>query len=226
MRCLWHRTVARRRDRGIRHTACRLAGSGRGRGRGVSRRVLVTGADGYVGRRTAARLLTDTDDQLTLVVRAADRAELAVKTGRLTAALPAFEPSRVEIVVADLTGDTPFAECRTDVAAVVHSAARTDFDMSQPTARSINAEGSLRAAEYAATCPGLERFVLVSTLFSVGVRTGVVPEEVVDTDPAGYSNHYEWSKAEAERLLTDRYDDLPLTVARLSTIVADDDDGQ
>lgn len=190
----------------------------------MSRLVLVTGADGYIGLRTTQHLLAGTDDRLLLTVRAADRAELDSKSAKLLAALGTLPADRVQVHPADLTEDAPLSGLSRQVGAIVHSAARTAFDQSRQDAQRINLDGSLRVAEYAEQCPGLERFVLLSTLVSAGRRTGAVPESELSSE-AGFANHYEWSKSEAERQVARRHPDLPLSIARLSTIVADDDSG-
>lgn len=190
----------------------------------MSGRMVVTGADGYIGRRVAARFLADTDTRLVLTVRAADRAELDAKTARLLPELGPAADGRVEVLPADLTHEAPLAAVTGDITAVVHSAARTAFDVSRPVAERVNVDGTRRVAEFAARCPGLERLVLLSTLVSAGLRTGPVPETAL-VGEAENANHYEWSKAAGERLVAAEFPDLPLSVARLSTIVADDDRG-
>lgn len=187
--------------------------------------VLITGADGYVGRRTAQRMLTETDDRLVLSVRAADRAEFAAKGAALSSALGEAAAGRTRIVPADLAGDAPMAEVTRTVTAIVHAAARTEFNLPRPDAQRVNVEGTMRVAEFAAACPSLQRFVLVSTLISAGRLTGAVPETLLGGE-AGFVNHYEWSKHEAERRVAQQFPDLPLSIARLSTIIADDERGQ
>lgn len=187
-------------------------------------RILITGADGYLGRRAAGRFLADTDEQLVLSVRAADRAELTAKSGRLLAELGAAAAARTEVIPADLTQDNPLAALRGKVTCVLHAAARTAFDVPRADAQRINVDGTRRVAEFAATCPGLERFVLLSSLVSAGRRTGQVTEAPL-ADDAGYANHYEWSKDAAERLLATDFPDLPVSVARLATVISDDDSG-
>lgn len=188
-------------------------------------RVLLTGADGYLGRRTAARFLAATDHRLVLAVRAGGPDELARKKAALLAGLGHPPTSRVQAVPADLTRDAPLAGARRDVTCVVHGAARAAFNVSRDDAQRVNVDGTLRVARFAGECPGLERFVFLSTLLSAGRRTGDVAEEPLD-DAGGFANHYEWSKQEAERRLLAGFPGLPLTVARLATIIADDDSGR
>ncbi|MGH8791330.1 MAG: SDR family oxidoreductase [Stackebrandtia sp.] len=188
--------------------------------------ILITGADGYLGRRIAARLLVETGDRLLLTVRADDRAELTAKGNALQRELRRFgSDGRIRVAAADLRRREPFAAIDPRrVTAVVHTAARTAFNVERSTAQAVNVDGTARVAGFARDCPKLERLLVLSTVFSSGRRTGVIPEAPHDAD-GGFVNHYEWSKNAAEhQLLTDSAD-LPLTIARLTTIVADDDTG-
>jgi nucleoside-diphosphate-sugar epimerase len=192
----------------------------------VTRRIVVTGADGYLGRQIAARLLMETGDRLVLTVRAATRAEAVTKESALRRDLLVAGADRVEVIAADLTRPEPLAGVDTaGVTGIVHTAARTAFTLERPAAEAVNVFGTLRVAEFARTCPDLERLVVLSTLFSAGRRTGRVDETAHD-GRAGWVNHYEWSKQEAERELLAAHGDLPLTIVRLPTIVADDDTGR
>jgi nucleoside-diphosphate-sugar epimerase len=191
---------------------------------------LITGADGYIGRRLAAALLADGDDRLVLALRAADADEFADKRARLERAL---EPApggqnrgrdRVRFVAADLSRGEALdqIDART-VTRIVHAAAVTRFNVERDLARRVNVEGTARVAGFAARCARLERLALLSTLYSAGTRSGDVAER--RHDDAGFANHYEWSKwAAEEAALTAR--GLPVSVFRLPTVIADDDGGQ
>jgi nucleoside-diphosphate-sugar epimerase len=191
----------------------------------VTRSVLVTGADGYLGLRSVQRFLADTDDRLILSVRAADSSELDAKRARLALNLGAAARSRTQVVPADLTADAPLAAVATDVECIVHAAARTNFDIERETARQVNTVATARVAEFAMTCPRLERFLFMSTLVSVGCRTGDIGEAITE-DAAEHANHYEWSKEQAERDLVRGFSQLPWSIVRLPTIIADDDSGR
>ncbi|MGH3466114.1 MAG: SDR family oxidoreductase [Thermocrispum sp.] len=191
--------------------------------------VLVTGGDGHLGRRVAQRLLSETEDHLVLAVRAADAVELAAKEQSLHRSLGLRGPGservavRTEVVPVDLRAAEPFA--RLDparITAIVHSAARTAFTVRREEARQVNVEGTRRVSAFARRCPRLQRFLLLSTLYSAGRRTGTI-EEAPHPSAAGFVNHYEWSKYACEQLLLD--DGLPLSVARLATVVAEDGTG-
>lgn len=189
---------------------------------------LITGADGYLGRRIAAELLAGSDDVLLLAVRAADPGELAAKRGLLDAELGPSALGRTTVVPADLRGDDafdwadPYDTAR--ITRIVHAAAVTRFNVDRDTARRVNVEGTARVADFARRCGGLRRFALLSTLYAAGRRSGIVKEE--RHDDAGFVNHYEWSKWAAEEHVLDACADLPLSVLRLPTVIADDDGGR
>lgn len=187
---------------------------------------LITGADGYIGRMIAARLLAGGDDQLVLAVRAADSAELAAKRAALGEFLGGTPASRVTIIPVDLRDGTGLdAVAGAPVTAIVHCAAITKFNVDQDTANSVNVAGTARVCEFARRCDRISRVLVLSTVYSAGRQTGRVAE-VMHPGSAGFVNWYEWSKWAAERLaLTEYGDALPLSVLRLSTVVADDENG-
>jgi nucleoside-diphosphate-sugar epimerase len=179
---------------------------------------LITGADGYLGRRIAAALA---GDQLILTVRAGDAAALARKRAVLARVLPA---GRFTVVPADLRDPAALATVDSGrITRIVHAAAVTRFSVDRDTAASVNLAGTARVRALAERCPNLDRLLVLSTLYTAGRRQGEVPEER-HTGRAGFVNHYEWSKWAAEEQVLDA-PSLPVTVVRLPTVVADDDTG-
>ncbi|MFD0599239.1 SDR family oxidoreductase [Catellatospora coxensis] len=176
---------------------------------------LITGADGYLGRRIVAALR---GEDLILAVRCADQAELDRKRALLARVTDA------PVVPADLRDDDPFAHVDPrSVTRIVHAAAVIRFDVSRDTADRVNASGTARVREFARRCDRLDRLMLLSTLYSAGRRRGEVHE--TRHDDAGFVNHYEWSKWAAEECLLDA-PGLPVTVVRLPTLIAEDGGGE
>lgn len=192
----------------------------------MSGTTLITGADGYVGRMIAARLLAGGDDQLVLAVRAADSAELTGKRAALGEFLGDTTAGRVTIVPVDLRDGTGLdAVAAAQVTRIVHCAAVTKFNVDKDTANSVNVTGTARICEFARRCDRISRLLMLSTVYSAGRQTGRVAE-VAHPGSAGFVNCYEWSKWAAELLALTQFGDvLPLSVLRLSTVVADDDSG-
>jgi nucleoside-diphosphate-sugar epimerase len=190
--------------------------------------VLVTGADGYLGRRIVRRYLDTTDLDVLLLVRADGRSELDAKRADLAAAF-ASHRSRVHLVVGNLAGDAPFAAIaapvRDRITQIVHGGAITVFNVEQERARRVNVEGTERTLELARACPQLEAVALLSSVYSSGLRTGPIPEEALDGG-SGFANFYEWSKWEAEQVVLSRYADLPYRILRVATVIADDGTGR
>lgn len=181
--------------------------------------VLVTGAGGYLGRLVARRCLEDGSSVLLAVRDAPGRERLGQEFGPWG--------DRVGFVPVDLGGDDPFAAVGSDwrgrITRIVHAAAVTRFNVDREVARGVNVEGTRRALELARACPGLESFGQVSTVYSTGLRAGVIAEQAYD-DSAGFANAYEWSKWAAEQLVIGA-GDVPWRVLRVATVVADDDSG-
>ncbi len=186
---------------------------------------VITGADGYLGRRLATALLADGDDDIVLAVRAADGTELAAKQQRLELLLGPQARGRTRVAAADLSRDDALADVDPRaVTRVVHAAAVTRFNVERDLARRVNVEGAARVRRFAARCDNLQRLTMLSTLYAAGRRRGDVREERFDE--VGFVNHYEWSKWAAEEEVLGAAGDLPVCVLRLPTLIADDDSGQ
>jgi len=181
---------------------------------------LITGSGGYLGHRLARHYLDTSDIELVLPVRtAARRAEIEVALGPLA--------RRVVFVPGDLDGPEAFADVdvawRNRITSVIHAAAITRFNVDRDLARRVNVEGTAQVVALARTCPSLETFSHVSTVYATGLREGPIGEELTD-DTAGFANAYEWSKWAGEQLVAGA-DDLPWRVLRVATVIADDDAG-
>ena len=183
--------------------------------------ILITGADGHLGTAVSNRLLSETSDRLILFCRAGDqesRSRKVAMLGRLA------ENPRCSVVFGDLDSTAPFVSVPPgDISYIVHCAAATDFGIELDVARRVNVDGTLRMLDFARRCPELERFVYLSTLYVAGLRQGSVDERFFD-DSAGFANHYEWSKWQAERSL-ETADDIPWQIFRIGTLLCDDDSG-
>lgn len=186
-------------------------------------RVLITGADGYLGRRIARRYLERDGIEMVLWVRAADAAAFESKRKTLDDAFGSFG-RRVRFAWGDLTGDEPFSGIEPDaIRTIVHSAAVTRFNVDAETALRVNVEGAEKLLRFAARCEGLQGLGLLSTVYASGLRSGPIAEAPF---PRGdFANHYESSKWAAEDLLLSDYADLPWRIFRVATVLADDDDG-
>jgi nucleoside-diphosphate-sugar epimerase len=189
----------------------------------VKTRVLVTGADGYLGSRLAARLLAR-GTPLCLWARASTEEERSRKTAALSARLGL--PNReVELRFGDLSHDSPFDDVdRSSISAIVHGAAVTRFNVDSATAQSVNVDGAVKVFRFAERCENLERLLLLSTVYASGLAAGVIAE--ASLPDAGFANEYERSKWKAEAELVRGFDRLPWLTLRVATVLADNPAGE
>jgi len=183
--------------------------------------VLVTGGDGYLGRRLARALLEE-GRQVLLWVHARDAAGLEAR--RAAAAELGGYGTRLAWAGGDLRDEDPFSQLEpAQVRAIVHGAAVVRFNVDAETADRVNVGGTAKLIAFAQRCPRLEFCGLLSTLYASGLAEGVVAEALLPR-PA-FANHYERSKWEAEQLLA-RHPDLPWRILRVATALADDAGGR
>lgn len=152
-------------------------------------RILVTGANGFVGRSLVGRIMEEDRDQVVAAVRS-DESE----------GVPASAP---RVAVGEINGQTDWARALEGVDCVIHTAARVHM-MSETAAdaagayRRTNTEGTARLAAEAARA-GVRRLVFLSTIKVNGDQTQREPFTSSGT-PAPEGD-YATSKYEAERFL-------------------------
>jgi thioester reductase-like protein len=184
--------------------------------------VLLTGATGFVGSELLRRLLEDGDRRVHAVVRAPDDHAAAER-------LPAH--ARLNVLAGDIEqpglglSEAARARLAEEVTTVVHGAASISFDLSLEASRRVNVEGTRNVVEFAERCPGLERLTYISTAYVSGEPRGVFREDQLDVGQH-FRNPYERSKFEAERMIRERANGMPLQVLRPSIIVGDSRTGR
>jgi thioester reductase-like protein len=200
------------------------------------RAVLLTGATGFVGMEVLARFLERSDRELVALVRARDDAEAGARLretiGLLYGDEGAYE-DRVTAVAADIERDSlgladdRRGELAERVGDVVHAAASVSFSLPLDDSRRINVTGTehmLDFAHDAAAAGGLDRFCYVSTAYVAGTHEGEFREDQLDVGQ-GFRNPYEQSKFEAERLVREHADRLPVQIVRPSIVVGERSSG-
>jgi thioester reductase-like protein len=195
----------------------------------------LTGGTGGLGAELIPRLL-DAQPQacITALVRANDMAHAKLRMELVFRYVrhyhPGFDASRVEAVVGDVTYPTlglsprAAASLRASVTHIVHSAASIELQGSREELRRINLGGTRAVAEFAQSCPQLQRLLLLSTAFVAGRRSGRILESELDCGQR-FVNHYEASKFASELYLRSLADRLPTTIVRPSIVVGDSQDG-
>lgn len=208
--------------------------------------VLLTGATGFIGGATLARLLETRPDCRVLLLardRGPDSAEDRVRRSLARFVGPeraAISLRSCQVIPCDLTNPASFntsplddathvihaasekklaAERFDEATHVLHLASNTSF-RSIRSVRNTNILGALALAHRMRRAPRLERFLYVGTAYICGEG----PERVVREDMyprlrARHFTEYTSSKAECEMLLESTAPELPLVIARPSVVV-------
>jgi len=197
----------------------------------MSGAILLTGATGFLGMETLARLVDKGDEQVIALVRADDDTGARERLAGVLACLydePPPAAARVRAVRGDLLEPGLGLSARDRAALVgsvdrvVHCAASISFELPLEQAREINVRGTERVVELAreiAAGGSPLRMVHVSTAYVSGRHEGEFGEDDLDVGQR-FRNTYERSKHEAEMLLrAAAAEGLALAIARPSIVV-------
>lgn len=196
----------------------------------------MTGATGFLGMELLARYLERSDKTVYAVVRGRNDADAQARLDATVSRMlpdPAPFAGRAVAVCADVMrpglGLPPGrrAELAEQVDEVVHGAASVSFALPLPESRAINVAGTenlLEFAEEVGRRGGLRRFGYISTAYVAGDHAGVFGESELAIGQA-FRNAYEQTKYEAERIVRERRDRLPVQIFRPSIVVGEADTG-
>ena len=175
----------------------------------AGKKILLTGATGFLGQALLERLIVDVPDcRLVLLVRGLSGRSGAARADEILARR-SFDPARarlgadglkrsfterVEVLEADVTEEIPPVPADLDL--VVHAAATVAFDPPIDEGFRTNLLGPTRLYEAARASGGRPHLVHVSTAYVAGSTKGVVPE-------ASLGHTVDW-RAELEAALSAR----------------------
>lgn len=202
------------------------------------RTVFLTGATGTIGSALVPRLLADGSTTVRLLVRAADAGDLQRRMASMLdfwGYRPAdAQASRIEPLLGDISqpGLGLQAADRERIAAecshLIHCAASVNLLMPLDQARATAVKPTrsiLDLAREGARAGALRKVDLVSTVGVWGRTPGCMPERRLP-EVDSFHNTYEAAKAEAERVIWQEGEGLPITVHRPSMVVGDRSGGR
>lgn len=154
-------------------------------------KVLITGANGFVGRAVARYLKHHSAHEISCAVRGEE-------------ALQTIKDQDISVsVVGDINSETDWSMVLSGVECVVHSAARVhvmdDEGDALPLYRQVNLEGTMQLAQQA-VASGVKRFIFISSI-KVNGEAATSETPFTDSDEPDPLDGYAVSKYEAERAL-------------------------
>lgn len=189
--------------------------------------IFFTGFPGFLGSQLLPRVLSRSSDTRAVCLIQKKFSDLAHRrVGELHAAHPKLA-GRIELIAGDITRADLDLDARTtvrlhgDTAEIYHLAAVYDLSVRPDVAQRVNVDGSRHMLDFAAACPGLERFQYVSTCYVSGRHPGVFTESDLEVGQT-FNNFYESTKHAAEVEVQQRMEaGLPTTIYRPAITVGD-----
>jgi len=182
--------------------------------------LLFTGASGWIGGELLRQLMTLRPGwRIFVLARDPDRIDASLRTPQVT------------ILQGDLTArgigltERQHGVLRQAVTEVVHAAGSHAADVPLQKLRAVNVVGSENLLRLAATLPRLVKFLHVSTTYIAGRAAGTFPEAVVE-HRARFCNGCEQAAYEAELLVSSHAWNIPIAIARVSTVFGDSRTGR
>lgn len=159
-------------------------------------KVLVTGANGFIGQHLVRNLINDGNS-----VRALKHSNLKLNF---------IKESEVEWLNADLRNPNSLKNICNNIDIVYHLGAisRNEVDKTWEDYEAVNINGTKQLLEQAALA-NVKRFVFVSTVEAAGFGNGIDPRK--ETDQPNPQNNYGKSKLEAEQIVLNS----PLKIERV-----------
>ncbi|MDI6809648.1 MAG: SDR family oxidoreductase [Candidatus Eisenbacteria bacterium] len=198
--------------------------------------LFLTGATGYIGASLLQKWLASTDARLNLLVRSRRGVKPLERISKVLRELyPDTETncfsSRIELIEGDLSHDRfglkepEYRDLAARTMHIIHCAAAARFDLEIEDARKVNVGGAQNILDFARVCPGLKKVDYIGTAYVAGRRKGIIKEDELD-EKQEHNNTYERSKLEAEKLVRENMDALPLTILRPSIVICDSRTGR
>ncbi len=200
----------------------------------MSKVILLTGANGFLGTQVALRVLKNYDYKIVALIRGKNKEDAVNRLFRAWWEFPELSEeigNRINVLNGDITQGglgiekEEYKNLVQTITHVIHTAADWKLKSSLKELQNVNVHGTqnvLKLAEYAHEDHGLERFSHVSTAYVAGRRMGTVSEDDL-TSEYGFLSNYEKTKFESE--VEVKKSEFDVSIFRPSMIVGDSSTG-
>lgn len=191
---------------------------------------LVTGFPGFIAARLVTALEKARPSKWILLAEPRFVEAATAKMKVIEAEIPTVA-GRWAVVAGDIRKadlgltDSDAKKLRAEVTEVWHLAAIYDLAVPASLAYQVNVDGTLHVLDLCETLPKLGRLLYISTCYVAGDRVGRILESELD-EGQGFKNHYESTKAWAEKLVRNRSRKIPTVIFRPSIVVGDSQTGE
>jgi long-chain acyl-CoA synthetase len=200
----------------------------------MSKVILLTGANGFLGTQIALRLIRQYDYKIIALIRGKNKEDAVNKLYRAWWEFPELLEeiyNRIQVVTGNITQNNigmekeEYENLSRIVTHVIHTAADWRLKASLEELQKTNVQGTqnvLKLAQLAHKDHGLERFSHLSTAYVAGGKMGTVSENSL-TSKYGFLSNYEKTKFESE--VEVRKSEFDVSIFRPSMIVGDSSTG-
>jgi long-chain acyl-CoA synthetase len=219
----------------------------------MKNKVLITGANGFLGTQITLQLISKSELEILAMVRAKDHEHALKRLKRAWWDWPELIEalkSQIKVLPGDIThenlkiSDKDYKSLASSLTHIIHTVADLRLHAPLEELRLTNLQGTcnlIKLAQFAAKEGKFKRFSHVSTAYVAGKRHGIILEDelsywndetdfdtsnsdVPNSDRPSFWSNYEESKYEAEKAV--RESDLPYSIFRPGMIVGNSQTGE